>query len=89
VIMGGLRVRQPWLIIFALEVLVYVVAGFTPTPGGSGVAEFGSLYLLGAIAPVHIVGAFVVVWRFLTFYVSLLIGAVAFMLVLRDILKDA
>ena len=88
VILSGLGVRYPRIVVFALQVLVYVVAGFTPTPGGSGAAELGSFVLLSPVAPVHVIGAFLVVWRLFTFYLNLLVGGVAFTLILREMLAE-
>ncbi|MGE5484349.1 MAG: lysylphosphatidylglycerol synthase transmembrane domain-containing protein [Ignavibacteriales bacterium] len=88
VVLSGLGVNYPWMTVFALEVLVYVLSGITPTPGGSGTAELGTFVLLSQVAPTHTIGAFLVVWRLLTFYLSLLTGGIAFTAVLRDILSD-
>ncbi|NPV71830.1 MAG: flippase-like domain-containing protein [Firmicutes bacterium] len=88
VILAGLGVRYSRVTIFALQVLVYVVAGFTPTPGGSGAAELGSFVLLAPVAPVHVIGAFLVVWRLFTFYLNLLAGGIAFTFILREILAE-
>jgi len=88
VALSGLGVDYPWMVVFALEVLVYVLSGITPTPGGSGTAELGTFVLLSQVAPLHTIGAFLVIWRLFTFYLNLLTGGIAFTVVLRDILSD-
>ncbi|MCR4398870.1 MAG: flippase-like domain-containing protein [Firmicutes bacterium] len=89
VVLSGLGVEYAWREVFALQILVYVFTGVTPTPGGSGTAELGTFVVFSHLAPIHTIGAFLVVWRLCTFYFSLLTGGVAFAIVLRDILSES
>ncbi len=60
---------------------------FSPTPGGSGLAETaGSFIFLGNMSDVYVF-PFVVLWRFFTFYLSAAIGGIIFLKEGRKLLK--
>ncbi len=60
--------------VFFVAMAVYLVMAYVPTPGSSGGAEVGSAYFFASILPSKMVGAFVVVWRFVTYYFTMLVG---------------
>lgn len=55
-------------------VLLNLVLYFSPTPGGSGVAEAGFVVLFNGILPEGLEGIMAVLWRFTAEYVPFLIG---------------
>ena len=57
----------------------------SPTPGGSGVGEIGGLMVFSGFLEAHQAGAFVIIWRLVSQYISALVGGVLFVLYL---LKD-
>lgn len=71
---------------FGLDIPLYITMGrmcllnlilyFTPTPGGTGVAEGGFVLLFASLLPEGIVGIMAVLWRFMCEYVPFMIGAV-------------
>jgi len=65
-----LQVQQVLMIQFVLYFLLY----FSPTPGGSGIAEGGAFALFAAFVPRHILGMYVILWRFFTVYMWAFIG---------------
>ena len=52
-------------------------AVIAPVPGGGGIVEVGFKATLGGIIPVALFGASLVWWRFYTFYLYILLGALA------------
>lgn len=48
-----------------------------PVPGGGGIVEVGFKATLGGVIPVALFGASLVWWRFYTFYLYILLGALA------------
>ena len=56
-------------------VLLNLVLYFTPTPGGSGVAEAGFVMLFNSFLPPGTVGVMAVLWRFTAEYLPFLLGA--------------
>ncbi|MFP4555442.1 MAG: lysylphosphatidylglycerol synthase transmembrane domain-containing protein [Bacteroidales bacterium] len=71
-------------IIFARQLVMWIMMLVSPTPGGSGFAEFVFTRYLGEYIPVDptILGAVAVamalVWRLATYYPYLIIGAIIF-----------
>ncbi|MFL5560913.1 MAG: flippase-like domain-containing protein [Gemmatimonadaceae bacterium] len=55
---------------------LYYGAGIAPAPGGGGVVEVAYRGALGGIIPPAYLGASLVWWRFYTFYLPMLAGAV-------------
>ncbi len=66
------------LTIFSLQLLVTFVMYFTPTPGASGVAEFGYASILANYINENDVVALTFMWRFLTIYLGMIVGLVIF-----------
>ena len=68
------------------QLVVHILMPFVPTPGGSGIGEVGFLYVYKSILPdVGVAGLLTLIWRFIDFYLGLLVGGAAFILVMRDI----
>jgi len=61
---------------FARIEAMFVIMEFSPTPGGSGVAEYGMGAFLKDYIPVGIVFIVAFIWRFLEYYSYLFIGAI-------------
>lgn len=58
------------------QVILMALLLFIPTPGAGGIAEAGGAALYSLICPKHILGVFIVLWRFFTFYLGAIIGGV-------------
>jgi uncharacterized protein (TIRG00374 family) len=65
--------------------LLYAIF-LSPTPGGSGVGEVGGLEVFSGFLSAYMLGSFVILWRFITQYLSAIIGGVLFFSLL---FKDA
>jgi len=64
-------------LIFARQLVMWIMMLVMPTPGGSGFAEFVFKEFLGEFIPiVGFIAIIVVLWRIITYYVYLLMGAV-------------
>jgi hypothetical protein len=59
---------------FTWQVMIVLIMAYVPVPGGSGVAEFGLATLFAPFVPSHILGVFIVAWRFFTYYIPLTLG---------------
>lgn len=64
----GLGVQVDWVIVLGRMILLNLVLYFAPTPGGSGVAEGGFVYLFDGLLPSGTVGVLAVAWRILAEY---------------------
>ncbi len=66
------------------QMVVATILPFVPTPGSSGLGEAGFAAVFTKVAPSFLVGLLAVVWRFFDFYMSLILGGIALLAVLRD-----
>ena len=57
--------------------LVYAIFS-SPTPGGSGVGELGTLAIFQGIIPEKFIGLFVILWRFFSQYLGAILGGIIF-----------
>ena len=64
----------PWYHILTLSGLLYVSASVTPLPGASGAQEGGFLLYYNGIFPEDKIGLALLVWRFFTYYLYLIVG---------------
>jgi glycosyltransferase 2 family protein len=72
------------------QLVVHILMPFVPTPGGSGIGEVGFLYVYKSILPdVGVAALLTLIWRFIDFYLGLLVGGAAFILVMRDISRSS
>jgi uncharacterized protein (TIRG00374 family) len=70
---------QP-VLFMALQVIVFALMTFVPTPGGAGGAEAMFSILYHSLVPEGAIGAVTTCWRFLTFYFLLLLASLLFLL---------
>jgi uncharacterized protein (TIRG00374 family) len=73
-------------IIFARGETMYAVTAFSPTPGGSGIAE----YLFGGFfsdyIPTGIATVIALIWRLITYYPYLVLGAIVIPVWIREVI---
>lgn len=62
--------------LITISLMVYISAAYTPLPGGSGVQEGGFAIYFTGIFPDETLFVALLVWRFFTFYLNLISGAV-------------
>lgn len=63
-----------WYTVMGRMIFLNMLLYFTPTPGGSGVAEGGFVFLFSEIVPAGTVGIIAVCWRLIAEYIPFLIG---------------
>jgi uncharacterized protein (TIRG00374 family) len=63
-------------IIFARQLSMWVILIVSPTPGGSGIAEFVFSGFLSEFIPFGLAGILAVLWRLISYYPYLFIGAI-------------
>jgi uncharacterized protein (TIRG00374 family) len=70
------------LVLILLQGLLLTLSYLIVAPGGGGGVEVAAVLLLGFFAPAPAVGVIVVLWRFYTYHLFLLVGGVTFALTL-------
>jgi glycosyltransferase 2 family protein len=56
--------------------ILFCLAPVSPTPGGSGIVEVGFTTLLSDLVPRHIIGLVILLWRAITYYLTLVVGGI-------------
>ena len=74
--MTGLNIDFDLIQVMGRMVLINLVLYFSPTPGGSGIAEAGFVMLFDNLLPGGLEGIFAVLWRFTAEYLPFMLGAV-------------
>lgn len=76
------------LLIYARQLIMWVIMLISPTPGGSGVAEFAFSGFIGEfIKTAGLIGSIAIVWRLISYYPYLFIGAIILPRWLRRVYK--
>lgn len=78
-LLQGLNCPIPVGKVFMVQIILYFILYFSPTPGGSGIAEGGFYLLFTSFVPRHLLGLLVVLWRLFTTYLGVLLGGVVIM----------
>ena len=78
VLLKAFHVKFDIFSIYILQLpLIYAIFS-SPTPGGSGVGEFGGIAVFQDIVPASILGLFIILWRFFSQYLGASIGGILF-----------
>lgn len=64
------------MLIYARQLVMWVIMLISPTPGGAGVAEFAFTTFLSDMIPIGLIAAMALLWRLISYYPYLFIGAV-------------
>jgi uncharacterized protein (TIRG00374 family) len=71
---SGMGVSIEWSTILGRMIFLNLLLYFAPTPGGSGIAEGGFIFLFSDFVPPGTVGLLAVAWRVLTEYLPFVLG---------------
>jgi len=74
-LLRGLNLNPPLLQTMMTQMVYSCVLLYMPTPGASGIAEAAGMGLYSAVCPKHLLGIFVLLWRFFSPYIGMMIGA--------------
>ncbi|MDY6959540.1 MAG: flippase-like domain-containing protein, partial [Halobacteriota archaeon] len=88
-ILIGLGMAPMWSASFSAQIILAVFITIPITPGSSGVAELGITSLYGTLVTSSaMLGLFVLIWRFVTYYINFIIGGIAGGVLSFKILRD-
>ncbi len=65
----------PWYHLLTISFLLFLSASYTPLPGASGAQEGGFLVFYRGLFTAGAIGLALLVWRFMTYYLFLIVGA--------------
>jgi len=86
-LLWGFNLNFNFSLVLVMQVIFYFILPFMPTPGGSGTAEAGFASLFSFFVPLHLLGLFVGIWRFIVFYFNLCIGAIVLLVEIKKLKK--
>lgn len=74
--MGNTSAFNPGVGIFT-SAYIMIIGSFVPIPGGSGGLEYGFVQFYGNFISGGTLSAMMLVWRFITYYFGMIVGAIA------------
>jgi hypothetical protein len=75
VVLKGLGAHADVVQVLYMQVVLLLIFYFSPSPGASGFAEVTTLAVMGSVIPSGSEAAFVLLWRFFTLVMNMMIGA--------------
>lgn len=77
-VFNALHADMDFFEVLTMSALLFTSAGYTPLPGASGAQEgFFSLFFSPMVSPQSLVFPALLLWRFFTYYLWLIVGAIA------------
>lgn len=76
------------LLIYARQLVMWVILLISPTPGGTGIAEFFFPVFLKEFIPEGLSSVLALLWRMLTYYPYIFIGTIVFPIWMKKVLKQ-
>ena len=77
VIAKGLGVQMHLMESIVATAYVMIIGSFVPIPGGTGGIEYGFMFFYGYFIKGSILNAIMLVWRFVSYYLGMIFGAIA------------
>ena len=77
VIAKGMNVSLSVLDVIVTTAYVMIIGSFIPIPGGTGGIEYGFVFFFGYFISGSILNAIMLVWRFVSYYLGMILGAIA------------
>ncbi|MCS7202751.1 MAG: flippase-like domain-containing protein [Dictyoglomus sp.] len=74
IILKGFGLRIYFLNLILIQIPIFFLLFYVPTPGGSGASELLFSLAFAPYVPKYILGIFIIIWRLLTHYFTLIIG---------------
>jgi len=71
----GMGADPKFLLSITSQIILAIIAILPLTPGGSGVAELSMSYLYSMFVPPMLLGPLVILWRVVTYFSNIVVGA--------------
>lgn len=75
VVLRGLGIHADMAQVLLLQIIPLLVFYFSPTPGSSGLAEVTTMAVMSPVIPASYQAIYVILWRFFTLVINMIIGA--------------
>jgi uncharacterized protein (TIRG00374 family) len=87
VLLVGLDQGPSFLYSITAQIIITLISLLPLTPGSSGIAEFSMSYIYGKFVPVYLLGVLVALWRLITYFMGLIVGAVYVVIWLKGFVR--
>ncbi|HEX5131489.1 MAG TPA: lysylphosphatidylglycerol synthase transmembrane domain-containing protein [Candidatus Krumholzibacteria bacterium] len=75
VVLKGIGVHADVWSVLYMQVILLLIFYFSPSPGASGFAEVTTMAVMGSVIPDGYEATFILLWRFFTLVLSMMVGA--------------
>ncbi|MGB9788669.1 lysylphosphatidylglycerol synthase transmembrane domain-containing protein [Dictyoglomus turgidum] len=82
VLMSAFNLKVNYLSVVLVQIPIFFMMFYVPSPGGSGAIEILISLGFAPFVPKYILGIFIILWRTLTHYLTLLAGAIVLVYIL-------
>ncbi|MGB9595808.1 MAG: lysylphosphatidylglycerol synthase transmembrane domain-containing protein [Candidatus Poribacteria bacterium] len=84
VLLKGLSIGQDAMQVFLIQFIIFFIVYFSPTPGGSGLAEFSNYWIMASVnVEQNLLGVYTLIWRFFTSFLGVGIGGLIVLSLLK------
>ncbi len=84
VLLKGLSIKQDATQVFLVQFIIFFIVYFSPTPGGSGLAEFSNYWIMASVdVEQNFLGIYTLIWRFFTSFLGVGIGGLVVLSLLK------
>ena len=73
----GFGIRLSIINTIVTTAYVMTIGSFVPIPGGTGGIEYGFVFFFGYLISGSVVNAIMLMWRFVSYYLGMIFGAIA------------
>ncbi|MDP8012171.1 MAG: flippase-like domain-containing protein [Thermoplasmata archaeon] len=74
-----------WAYSILAQIFIVLLTIIPISPGGSGIVELAAAFLYGPFIPKDIIGVVILIWRFIVFYLNIIIGLI---FTIRHVVKN-
>ncbi len=85
VVLLSLHQNPLWIYSVLAQIFIVILSIIPISPGGSGIVEIAAAFLYGPFISKDIIGVVILVWRFIVFYLNIIIGLI---FTLRHVIKN-
>ena len=83
----GFGINLNFVNVIVTTAYVMTIGSFVPIPGGTGGIEYGFIFFFGYLIRGNIVNAVMLIWRFVSYYLGMIFGAMALSLYRKKDMK--
>ena len=81
-ILAGLNIQHDFSQVFLIQFVLNFIVYFSPTPGGSGIAELSGYQMMGSFTK-DLLAVYILIWRFFTNFIGVGVGALVVLTLFR------